>query len=260
MEAQEKKTAVFKTLMFSDISCAAYQRPINYSRCKYIKEHFNPDMVGTLLVSHRTDGTYVIIDGHHRMIAMQMCGLKGHLCQVLEGLSYEDEAKLFIEFNNKRAVVSAKPMLNARMEAKEPIALDMMQAVRKAGYACGTSRGTIKGAVQISAVRAMERAYKELGKAKFQSMLIMLNKLWPQDRNAVGQAMMSGMSLFYKYYYDQIDEKILMKAMKGIEPRSLIARAKVLGDGESRTSVACEIWRHYNRVAPGDKRIRNYEF
>ena len=51
-----------------------------------------------------------------------------------------------------------------------------------------------------------------------------------------------------------------MKAMKGIEPRSLIARAKVLGDGESRTSVACEIWRHYNRVAPGDKRIRNYEF
>ena len=93
--------AVFKTLMFSDISCAAYQRPINYARCKYIKEHFNPDMVGTLLVSHRTDGTYVIIDGHHRMIAMQMCGLKGHLCQVLEGLSYEDEAKLFIEFNNK---------------------------------------------------------------------------------------------------------------------------------------------------------------
>lgn len=259
MEAQEKGSAVFKTLLFKDINCAAYQRAINYARCREIKEHFNPDMVGTLLVSHRRDGTYAIIDGHHRMIAMQMRGLRGHLCQVLEGLSYEEEARLFVEFNNKRAVVSAKPLLNARIEAKDAAAHEMVQAVNKSGYTCGIIRSN-KGAIQIKAVRAMERAYKELGKTKFTAMLTALHDIWPQDKNAVNQSMLAGMSLFYKYYFDQIQVKVLAKAMKGVDPRTLITRAKVSGDGETRVAVASEIWRCYNRVASGTQKIKNYEF
>lgn len=250
---------VYKTLMFKDIDCAAYQRQINYSRCKEIKNNFNPDMVGTLLVSHRADGSYVIIDGHHRMTAMQMLGLKAHLCQVLEGLSYEEEAKLFVEFNNKRAVVAAKPLLNARVEAKEDLAVNMMQAINKAGYSCGITPQS-KGVVKINAVRALERAYKELGKNKFTAMLGTIKKIWPRDKAAVTQPMIAGMSLFYKCYADQLDIKILSKALSGVEPKSFIARAKVSGDGETRTAVASEIWRQYNRVAKGDQKIKNYEF
>lgn len=259
MEAVMKNKPTYKTILFKDINCAAYQREINYSRCQEIKKHFNPDVVGTLLVSHRADGSFVIIDGHHRMTAMQMLGIKGHLCQVLEGLSYEEEARLFVQFNTKRATVAAKPLLRARVEAKETAAVEMMRLVNKAGYSCDTVSPT-RGVVQISAVRALERAYKKLGDKSFVSMLNALGRIWPGNKDAVGQAMLGGMSTFFYYYNDKIEPAVLIKAFKGIDPKSFIARAKVVGDGGTRTAVAEEIWKQYNRCARGEQKLRDYQF
>ena len=85
----------------------AYQREIQQDRVKRIVANFNPALVNPIKVSHR-DGRYYVFDGQHTLASLRMQNHSPSLmvdCKVYEGLSQEDEARLFAEQNGiSRAV------------------------------------------------------------------------------------------------------------------------------------------------------------
>src|SRR4051812_48374674 len=82
----------------------AYQRDAQAKRVARMAAEFDQRLVGVLEVSKRPDSRFAILDGQHRHAAvLQVQGADALLvCQVYEGLTEQDEARLFREINARR--------------------------------------------------------------------------------------------------------------------------------------------------------------
>lgn len=92
---------VFYPVDINELYFADYQRGVNYRKVKRYYENYDADIYGIIIVSHR-DGKYYVIDGQHRVEVAKRLGLKSIMCQILEGLTYEDEADKFYKLNTTR--------------------------------------------------------------------------------------------------------------------------------------------------------------
>src|SRR5690554_1338293 len=75
----------------------SYQRPISPTMVNRIVKAFDSRLFGIVTASRRADGSYWVLDGQHRIAALIKMG-KGNIsvpCEVLTGLSMEDEARVF---------------------------------------------------------------------------------------------------------------------------------------------------------------------
>ena len=72
-----------------------------------IVQDFDPDRFGTLTVNYR-DGVFWVVDGGHRLSALQKMGYGDQQvqCWVYEGLAEDQEADLFLDLNYVRTVNS----------------------------------------------------------------------------------------------------------------------------------------------------------
>jgi hypothetical protein len=134
-----------------------YQRELDAKRVEAMVRSYDPNLVGVPVVSRREDGSLVRIDGQHRMAAAIAAGHGDtpHLMEVHDGLSIQDEAKLFLRLNGGRTAVGAIDKYKARLEAREPTALEMCSVLKKLG--CKITRAPQKGG--IMAVQSVESAY-----------------------------------------------------------------------------------------------------
>jgi len=82
------------------ITQSGYQRPISSVQVEKIISNFDENRLGVLTVSYR-DGVYYIVDGACRVQIMRNLGYTHAHAMVLAGLTYSQEAKLFIELNNR---------------------------------------------------------------------------------------------------------------------------------------------------------------
>src|SRR5436853_1045819 len=77
------------------------QRPLDGVRVASIAGDFEPESIGVIHVSRRSNGTYHVMDGQHRVAAMRVLGMDEtpvptHL---YEGLSKAAEARMFRRLN-----------------------------------------------------------------------------------------------------------------------------------------------------------------
>ena len=72
-----------------------YQRILNMKNVAGIVKNFDPAKLGVLVVSHRADGTYAVLDGQHRLAALRRLGYDAANCIVLEGMTIRQEADYF---------------------------------------------------------------------------------------------------------------------------------------------------------------------
>jgi hypothetical protein len=91
-------------LLFAD---PTYQRDLDTRRAVEMAGTFDRRLLGVLDVSRRDDGRYAILDGQHRHATVVAVTPLAHVvCNVYEGLTVEDEARLFHELNQKRKALS----------------------------------------------------------------------------------------------------------------------------------------------------------
>lgn len=64
-----------------------YQRPVEEKRVARIVDNFDPRQIGALELSKRKNGTYGIIDGQHRLLALKAVGRKKVQALVHEDLT-----------------------------------------------------------------------------------------------------------------------------------------------------------------------------
>jgi len=112
-----------------------YQRSLKPHHKKIAKK-FDRRAAGLLVVNMRPNGDLMLIDGQQRVAAMKILGITHWTARVFKLPSIEQEADLFARLNGGEgtvAKVGERDRFRALVLSKNPQALELIQAVEKAG-------------------------------------------------------------------------------------------------------------------------------
>lgn len=131
------------------------QRQLNQARVDRLAAEFDLEQLGTPTLSDR-DGAFYIIDGQHRIAALEQIGWGDQQvqCWTYSGLTEQDEADKFDRLNDVLAV-HAFDKFRVRVAANRDVEADINRIVTAAGLCI--SRESVPGA--IGAVGTLRRVY-----------------------------------------------------------------------------------------------------
>lgn len=207
-----------------------YQRDLDAKRVAKMAENFLPELVGVPAVSKRPDGSYVRIDGQHRLAAAVAAG-RGEtpvLVEVHENLTLQQEAELFLRLNGGRKAVGAIDKYKARLEAREPFALEIQGILKKNGCRIANTggRGVIK------AVAAIEWAYH---RGNLDSVIYVLRAWRDGEQDAFEGGFIRAVSAFLTAY-PNADVDHLIRKLSATTTKTLLKKM----NRESRELPATE--------------------
>lgn len=247
-------------LRMADLVMDRYQRPLELARVKDIARNFKPELCDPLVVNRRPDGSYACIDGQHRGHGL-IAGFGSDvtwLCRVTEGLSYEEEARLFFELNQNRRQVSVVDRFWAAVEAADPEALQVKEIVERHGF--GLISRTRTGDPEhgtITALGALLHVFRKYRDGSLNQTLELIADVHG-TRPAPSNGLIRGVSSVLSEYAEIIDRKRLETVMRRLTPARIEAEAedmrrvlRVL----SEVAVRHVLVNHYNRSLPEKKRL-----
>lgn len=215
-------TFKFLKVRLNDTKSDKYQRPLDVPRAKSYAETFDKGKFQVPVISKREDGSLWRVDGNTRIEAAIMAGFGNaeFLCQVFEGLSYEEEAKMFDDLNKFRKGVSIFRRFIARLEWKDPIALEIARIVHGCGLRIVPGGN---GYVSVYAVDKIESAHRN--NENLRETLIVLKEWGGVDPQKFDGLLISTLSSFL-VVYPSIDTEMLIKSMVPWAPRTLLSHLK----------------------------------
>lgn len=214
-----------KWLRFNQLGKAGYNRGINRAQVNKIKKDFHDYMVQPAIVSYR-DGKYWIIDGQHRSQAqyeMNDCDPNTKiLCDVRTGMTYEEEADLYIRLNTAPKILTFKDKLTGLVESKDSTALQFRDTVESCGYVIdGRSSTTLR------ALSTTWRIFnKHDGEKELKQILELAYACWPANQMGAHSSMIDGLALFLKHHGGEYNRERFIKALSPIDPREIIRKSK----------------------------------
>ena len=211
-----------KKIPLDNIKFAEYQREVKQSKVNKITRNFVPDVMGVALVSFR-NGEFYCIDAQHRIEALKKLGYTEILCQVLTGLTYEQECYRFVLLNTGRTQLTANQVFHGRVEEKEEDAVALVEMFKKYRFEYNKNNG-IKEDNLIGAVSKFVKMQKSFGMNRVERVLRILRNAWYGDKHSLSSAIISGLSTFLEEN-PGADELILTKALEKVMPNILIAQA-----------------------------------
>lgn len=229
-----------KKIPIDSLEFAPYQREVKPAKVRKIVKNFMPDIVGIGLVSFRK-GKYWCLDAQHRVRAMKELGYKEIWCQVLTGLTYEEECFRFTILNTGRTQLTANQVFHSRVEGRDPEALALVEAFTKYRYTYNKNEGG-KSENCIGAVSKFVKMQKTHGIDMVERVLNTLRNAWFGDKTSLSSAIITGISTFLAENPDANDE-ILIKTLEKISPDRLLIEANMYVGGSKlrpgRADNAC---------------------
>lgn len=213
---------VLKKIPLDSIKFAEYQREVKSSKVNKIIKNFVPDILGIGLVSFR-GGNFWGIDTQHRIEALKKMGYTEMLCQVLTGLTYEEECYRFVLLNTGRTQLTANQVFHGRVEEKDKDAVELVEMFKKYRFDYNKNNGT-KDDNLIGAVSKFVKMQKTFGMNRVETVLRILRNAWYGDKNSLSSAIITGLSTFLEEN-PTADEMVLTKALEKVMPNILIAQA-----------------------------------
>lgn len=228
----------------------AYQRTLNRSLVEKIVEHFDPAGVGLIAVSRRSDGTYWVIDGQHRVEALRLLGIPTVMCIVEETEDQATEASVFM-LRNTRKEVLAFDKFRARLTAKDPDAVAIDATCRSYGFPLARC-----GGAAFSCVATVERIWRgiraaERGPATLKATLGLMRSAWGATTPRPSGDITLALAIFLDRYGKDVDTSRLAVKLSGFPGgwTGILGKARGLRElnGGSVAHGAVEaIWRLYN--------------
>lgn len=142
------------------LSRHAQRAKLNESRVNYLLTNFDLDRIGFPVLNERSDGTYYILDGQHRVEALKRWLGPGNEkqqieCEVFRGLDDAQESAMFLALNDTLRV-SVFDKFKASVNANFPDQVHIQNLVKGAGLCISLDK--VPGAV--GAVGTLERVYR----------------------------------------------------------------------------------------------------
>lgn len=217
-----KLNAKYEMIPVNDLKIDKYQRTLEMVRAKKFAGEFDIKKVGVIIVSER-EGNYYVIDGQHRTFTAKLAGVQTLMCQVLQGLTYEEEAKLFKEINTTGKKIGKADIFKADVEANDKDALEIVAITKNLGLRiCKTS-----GDNSISAVGTITSLYKKHGREHFKETLTLIKNTWNGGTYSLNNKMLSGISEFIKVYKNEpnFSKDIFVRQLQKVDPVVIIREA-----------------------------------
>jgi len=240
-------------------------RPVDTAWVQGHIPEFNPLGLGVPAVSHRADGTYVVLNGQNRVALALACNYGGEIvCEIYEGLSLSVEADLFLLHNDSRAVRPGH-RFKAKLTKKDPAALAIEETAQRAGWTIGVAKGN----GVLTAVSTMERLWRdglrhwpEDRPFALEYTLQTITKAWQHDPAAPDAAIIGGIGHLYVKWGPGVspDHMAAQLALYERGPANLLIQAKALTTirgGGTAHSVAELVTKEYNKGGP-PRRLKPY--
>ena len=197
-------------------------RPVDLVWVAKKAANFQPEGLGTLIVSRRADGTIIAIDGQNRQALCVKAGWKGWRgdgtieCQVHEGLTLVEEAGLFSLLAGHRSFTAISKFI-ARQTMKDPVALEITEIVERNSFVIDAAPG---GGV-ITAVSTLEKIHgKDKQRHPFDPPTVLNATLativhaWRHTPGGTDQSIIDGIGKIYLSSADLIDEQLLRRILE----------------------------------------------
>lgn len=220
-----------------------YNRPVQIARARKYSKNFDMKLVGTIIISHR-DGVYYIVDGQHRTQAAKIKGIKTLPCLVHEGLTYQEEAELFVKLQKERKGLIVAELFNGECESGDLHAIELKDAILAAGYNIGKGQGNYK----VQAVQVLKRIYDRDGAQVVTDVLEVIKDAWNGSHTANVRLVLLGIWQFLSVYHHEFGRDRLISTLQKTPPADIIrgARGDVSGRSDA-TKAAMVILNIYNK-------------
>jgi hypothetical protein len=212
----------------------AYQRPLTTFWVE-VRDHFDPALVGTLIVSERKSGTKSVIDGQTRLTAMIDVGVTEAPCLIYENLTRAQEAELFAALQRLRRGMRTYHRFRAELFANNDQAKGISTIATNVGFELGTEEKSNT----LQSITALEKAYR-VDPEHLKETLEVIRDVWgiwdekgtsfTIDPDAVSAQIINGISAFIRKQ-ERLDMERLVNRLQDVTPRLLINRAAQIRDG-----------------------------
>lgn len=166
----------------------------------------------TCVASERSDGSFVMLDGQHRIAAYRQAYPQHENHQlkmvVWSGLTVAEEAAEFIRLNTTRTIHSLHKYLIG-VESQDPRLLAIDAAVNRAGFKVVAGGGD----GSLVAVSALAYIYDHHGERHLEHVLTLTSAAWGHTREAVQATILRGISLVLARFGTRIDESAFVKKL-----------------------------------------------
>jgi hypothetical protein len=215
---------------------------LDQRRVEKYAANFKAALLGVITVSHRSNGTFVVLDGMHRVATCRQVGFQGTVtCNVFTGLTVAEEAELFFGLNDfKQPSALTKFDMRYKMGDADAVAIRTIAEEHGWTIAPGSTHG------YIAAITALERVYISAGGVLpdgqhaelLAQTLEILTAAWEWDSASVHQSMLEAVAQLLGRFGAAVDIKKLIAEMQGTRPQVLIGKARTMKDMQGGTITA----------------------
>ena len=230
----------------SILVCAAYQRDIDPTRVSRIVAEFDPNLVNPPKLSFR-DNKYYVFDGMHTITVLKARNNSQDLpvlCKVYEGLSQNDEAKLFEQQNG----ISRQPTTNQKLRSAYNRGDETIKTVVDTAQAIGfvVDFGSHNGPNHIKAVKTLYAIYTQAGAQTYLDTLGVIKAAWLGKPESLRKEILEGVAIFCRTYKGRYNRDLLIRKLSKVNPITIITDAKISTAYGSR-KFAQRILAEYNK-------------
>lgn len=222
-----------------------YQRYLDTARVNKIVRKFDPNLVNPIKVSFR-DGKYWVIDGHHTLAALKARNKNNDLpvdCKVFYGMTWLDEANLFIQQNGISRAVKINDKLRAMMNSGDPDVTKMVKLAEKVGFIIDF-KGS-KGDNKIIALSTLMRAYSALSNEEYVEYLSLIKDTWDGTSESLSREILQGAFIFYQTYKGTFKVANFVSRLRKVAPYTIIRDGRA-SNSPGASKYARQILGYYN--------------
>lgn len=247
--ANFKRSSVYRWIPFENLRIDhTYQRRLQSKKIITMAHRWNPDRAGTLVVNKRSDGFYYIVDGQHRFGALQLIDNRPPrvFCEVYDGLTVEQEARLFHDLDSARDNLTRGASFKALVAAKDPSAIAIVAAAARAGMTVDYERGPVVG--NVRAYKTLQDIYRRTDDKTLERILRICNLSWPTSTHAAPEPIMRALEILL-VKYPKINDKRLIEVLSRQTPDHVVMLGRQINGTLSSAmypSVAIVIRNMYN--------------
>lgn len=239
----------------------AYQRPVDLPYVEHLKEHWDWNAARILLVNQRPDGSYWLVDGQHRVLAIR--DLWGDIevwCYLTHVHGPEEEAELYERVSDGHSRLSPVVIFRGRLTRHEPVAVDIDRIAREEGYALALL-GKVESEYQLTIPAVLDRIYKKDGAERLRDLLRFAKETWGGQPGFASSHSINGVAKFFEFFRGSPawDQERIAEILRQFPLAQVVKQGREIHAqyGSHRHIAFAEAMQNqYNKNAPGGKRTK----
>lgn len=209
-----------------------YQRQPNEAKVSKIARNFNKDALGVIVCSIREDGAVAIIDGGHRVAALNLLGMQESTVDALVyfGLTLDQEAKIFTLMNEDRTKPKASNIFKAQVIANDEKAVGLDSLLKSLNLVPDNKpgHGIIRG------VGTLKMIYDNAGHTHTLNALSALKKAFGDYSSTFNVDAVTALAIVFKKYENISFGKVVDGLKRFVTIDNMLNQAKAMNMGSSR--------------------------